>query len=101
MLDTITYTKLRDQLAKTLDKVTSDRAPILITRQKGKPAVLISMEDFSAMEEAYKVSGCLETSGTSPRPQGFDALRHILRVGLRDSTPHEVRRRSHVYLPSG
>lgn len=51
MLDTITYTKLRDQLAKTLDKVTSDRAPILITRQKGKPAVLISMEEFSAMEE--------------------------------------------------
>lgn len=32
MLDTITYTKLRNQLAKTLDKVTSDRAPILITR---------------------------------------------------------------------
>ncbi len=51
MLDTITYTKLRDQLAKTLDRVTSDRAPILITRQKGKSAVLISMEDFSAMEE--------------------------------------------------
>lgn len=51
MLDTITYTKLRDRLAKTLDKVTGDRSPVLITRQKGKPAVLISMEDFSAMEE--------------------------------------------------
>ncbi len=51
VLDTISYTQLRNRLAKTLDKVTQDRAPILITRQKGKPAVLISMEDYAALEE--------------------------------------------------
>jgi len=51
MLDTISYTQLRNRLAKTLDKVTQDRAPVLITRQKGKAAVLISMEDYSALEE--------------------------------------------------
>lgn len=51
MLDTISYTQLRNRLAKTLDKVTQDRAPVLITRQKGKAAVLISMEDCSALEE--------------------------------------------------
>ena len=51
MLDTISYTQLRNRLAKTLDKVTQDRAPVLITRQKGKPAVLISMEDYAALEE--------------------------------------------------
>lgn len=51
MLDTISYTQLRNRLAKTLDKVTLDRAPVLITRQKGKAAVLISMEDYSALEE--------------------------------------------------
>jgi len=51
MLDTISYTQLRNRLAKTLDKVTQDRAPVLITRQKGKPAVLISMEDYTALEE--------------------------------------------------
>lgn len=51
MLDTISYTQLRNRLAKTLDKVTQDRAPVLITRQKGKAAVLISMEDYAALEE--------------------------------------------------
>lgn len=51
MLDAISYTQLRNRLAKTLDKVTQDRAPVLITRQKGKAAVLISMEDYAALEE--------------------------------------------------
>lgn len=51
MLDTISYTQLRNRLAKTLDKVTQDHAPVLITRQKGKAAVLISVEDYSALEE--------------------------------------------------
>ena len=51
MLDTISYTQLRNRLAKTLDKVTQDRAPVLITRQKGKPAVLMSMDEYSALQE--------------------------------------------------
>ncbi len=51
MLDTISYTQLRNRLAKTLDKVAQDRAPVLITRQKGKSAVLMSMEDYAALEE--------------------------------------------------
>jgi antitoxin YefM len=34
-----------------MDKVNADHAPVLITRQRGKPAVLISLEDFSAWEE--------------------------------------------------
>jgi len=51
MLDTISYTQVRNRRAKTLDKVTQDRAPVLITRQKGKAAVLMSMEDYAALEE--------------------------------------------------
>lgn len=38
-------------LASTLDKVYDDHKPVLITRQKGKPAVLISLEDFQSYEE--------------------------------------------------
>jgi antitoxin YefM len=34
-----------------LDKVNDDHIPILITRQNGKPAVLISLEDFHSYEE--------------------------------------------------
>lgn len=51
MPDTITYSELRNKLAQALDKVNSDRAPLLIVRQRGKPAVLLSAEDYSALEE--------------------------------------------------
>jgi antitoxin YefM len=34
-----------------MDKVNSNHKPMLITRQNGKPAVLISLEDFHSYEE--------------------------------------------------
>ncbi|MER2472094.1 type II toxin-antitoxin system Phd/YefM family antitoxin [Photorhabdus laumondii] len=33
------------------DKVNDDHKPILITHQNGKPAVILSLEDFQAYEE--------------------------------------------------
>ena len=50
-MDAMTYTAARNQLAKTMDKVNDDGAPVLITRQSGRPAVLMSLEDFNAYEE--------------------------------------------------
>ncbi len=50
-MEAVTYTNVRNNLAKTLDKVNEDHAPVLITRQNGAPAVLMSLEDFSAWEE--------------------------------------------------
>lgn len=41
----------RANFAHMLDKVNDDHAPILITRQGGKPAVLISLDDFNAWQE--------------------------------------------------
>jgi len=34
-----------------LDKVNEDHKPLLITRQNGKPAVVMSLDDFHAYEE--------------------------------------------------
>lgn len=46
------YSDLRKNLAAALDSVTEDREPMLITRDRGKPAaVLISVEDFASYEE--------------------------------------------------
>ena len=50
-MDTISYSNFRSHLANTLDKVNDDHVPIMITRQNGKPAVLISLEDFKSYEE--------------------------------------------------
>ena len=50
-MDTVSYTAFRSHLASTLDKVNDDHKPILITRQHGKPAVVLSLEDFMSYEE--------------------------------------------------
>jgi antitoxin YefM len=49
---TTSYSELRRNLAATLDSVTADHVPVLITRERGKPAaVLMSLEDFASYEE--------------------------------------------------
>ncbi len=56
-MDTITYTSLRSNLAKTMEKVCDDRAPITITRSNARPVVMLSLEDYQALEEiAYLLS---------------------------------------------
>jgi len=50
-MDTITYSHFRNQLAKVMDRVNDDHVPVLITRQNGKPAIIMSVEDFKSYEE--------------------------------------------------
>jgi len=50
-MDAMSYSAFRTNLAKTLDKVNDDHTPVLITRQNGKPAVLVGLDDFHAYEE--------------------------------------------------
>ena len=50
-MDYVNYTDFRKNLAGLLDKVNDDCAPILITRQNGKPAVLMSLDDFRSYDE--------------------------------------------------
>ncbi|AUZ86166.1 type II toxin-antitoxin system Phd/YefM family antitoxin [Methylophaga nitratireducenticrescens] len=50
-MDTVTYSAFRTKLAGAMDKVNEDHAPILVTRQNGKPAVLMSLDDFKSYEE--------------------------------------------------
>lgn len=53
-MNTISYTSLRSHLAKTLEQVCNDHEPIIITRSKSKPTVLISLDDYeSIMETNY------------------------------------------------
>jgi len=50
-MEVLSYSALRNNLASTLDKVNEDHVSILITRQNGKPAVIMSLEDFKSYEE--------------------------------------------------
>jgi len=50
-MDAISYTDVRNNLAATLDRVTVDHEPIIITRRGAKAAVLISLDDYNAWQE--------------------------------------------------
>ncbi len=51
-MKTASYSELRKNLASMLDRVSADHEPVVITRDKGRPAaVLMSLEDFASYEE--------------------------------------------------
>ncbi len=50
-MESITYSHTRRHLAEIMNKVAEDRAPVLITRQAGSPVVMMSLQDFNALEE--------------------------------------------------
>jgi antitoxin YefM len=45
------YSHTRQHLSEIMNKVSEDRAPILITRQNGSPVVMMSLDDYNALEE--------------------------------------------------
>ncbi len=47
----ITYTAARQNLAKTMEKVCEDHDPIIITRKTTNSVVIMSLEDYEALEE--------------------------------------------------
>lgn len=49
-MDAVSYTQARANLAKTMDKVCEDHAPVIITR-KSQSVVLLSLEDYQSLEE--------------------------------------------------
>ena len=50
-MDAITYTHARGNLAKTMEKVCDDHAPVIITRKNQRAVVMLSLEDYKALEE--------------------------------------------------
>lgn len=50
-MDAIPYTTLRSNLAKEMDRVCADHAPIIVTRKASASVVMMSLEDYEALEE--------------------------------------------------
>jgi len=56
-MEAINYSTFRKNLSESMDQVERDRVPLLITRQTGTPAVLISLDEYNAyMETAHLAS---------------------------------------------
>jgi antitoxin YefM len=50
-MNTVSYTALRADLSKTMQQVCEDHDPIVITRSKAEPVVMISLSDFEELQE--------------------------------------------------
>jgi antitoxin YefM len=50
-MQTISYSTFRSNLSSVMDSVNDDHKPVLITRQNGKPAIVISVDDFESYQE--------------------------------------------------
>lgn len=50
-MDAISYTAARQNLAKTMERVCENHEPIIITRNNESSVVMMSLEDFNALEE--------------------------------------------------
>ena len=50
-MEAITYTTVRQNLAKTMEKVCKDRVPVIVTHKTSNSVVIMSLEDYEALEE--------------------------------------------------
>jgi len=50
-MDAATYTQVRKNFAAVMNRVCDDHAPLIITRQNERPVVMMSLEDYNAIEE--------------------------------------------------
>jgi antitoxin YefM len=47
----ISYTAARQNLAKTMESVCNDHEPVIVTRKTTDSVVIMSLEDYEALEE--------------------------------------------------
>lgn len=50
-MDAIAYTTLRANLATEMDRVCADHVPLIVTRKGAGSVVMLSLEDYEALEE--------------------------------------------------
>ncbi|PHR97503.1 MAG: type II toxin-antitoxin system prevent-host-death family antitoxin [Blastopirellula sp.] len=50
-MDSISYTEARRNLAKVMDQVCNGHAPVMIARKGKDSVVMMSLEEYQAMEE--------------------------------------------------
>jgi antitoxin YefM len=50
-VNAITYTAARANLANTMDRVCNDHEVLIITRNSDQAVVMLSLEDYNALEE--------------------------------------------------
>jgi len=69
-MNVLTYSETRARLKEVMDRVVADRQPVVVTRQKAEPVVMVSLADWNAMAETLHLLGA---------PANADRLRAAIR----------------------
>ncbi len=51
IMNAITYTEARENLATTIKKVCRDHDPVIITRKRENSVVMMSLDDYESLQE--------------------------------------------------
>jgi len=50
-MEIVNYSEARNNLKAIMDRAVNDHVPIAISRQRGKPVVIVDLDDWNAMNE--------------------------------------------------
>ncbi|MBU1745623.1 MAG: type II toxin-antitoxin system prevent-host-death family antitoxin [Proteobacteria bacterium] len=50
-MNALTYTNTRQHFAEVMRQVNDNHEPVVVTSQRGKPVVIISLDDYQSLEE--------------------------------------------------
>ncbi|MGI8965619.1 MAG: type II toxin-antitoxin system Phd/YefM family antitoxin [Limisphaerales bacterium] len=72
-MSAISETTARENLAQTMDRVCDDREPMIITRQKRRSVVMLSLKDYESLSEtAYLFQSRVNARDCSPRRNSWN-----------------------------
>lgn len=71
-MNVLTYSDARANLKDVMDRVVEDRTHVVVTRQKAEAVVMVSLEDWNAIEETMHL---LSTPTNATRLR--DAIRQL------------------------
>lgn len=79
-MNTITYAAAKRNLAAAMDFVCGGRRHVLIRRKRGKSVVMLSLEEYTTLEEtAYLLSNRTNAARLLQSVQAFESGRNSIR----------------------
>ena len=74
LMKTLSSTELRANLSAVMDRVNDDHEPVIVHRAKGKPVVMVSLEDWASMDETtYLTSSPANKAALDEAIRGLNA----------------------------
>ena len=57
-MQVLNYTEFRNKLAENLNRINEDSEIMIVSRSKGKNVVVMSLEEYNAIQETLHLSSC-------------------------------------------